>query len=171
MAKTGRNTISVDQHLNTCWNLKFQPGQKPNPHLKFLFQFKPRLYLKYNLTFKYEIKLEVLSQFKCNGQQTAWHLDYLKTSSLISYLNVKLYFKYSLSLNWNRNFKCEFGFCPGWNRGAGIGRTGEINHPSTPWEMWLCGHLATCCVPQPLSRLSHLGHINIFPPNRISQKN
>ena len=63
MAKTGRNTISVDQHLNTCWNLKFQPGQNPNSHLKFLFQFKLRLYLKYNLKFKYEIKLEVLSLF------------------------------------------------------------------------------------------------------------
>ena len=57
----------MDQHLNSFRNLKFQPKQNPNSHLKFLFQFKPRLYLKYNLTFKYEIKLEVLGQFKCNA--------------------------------------------------------------------------------------------------------
>ena len=99
----GRNIISADQHLNSCRNLKFPPEQNPNSHLKFIFQFKLRLYLKYNLTFKYEIKLEVLSQFKRNGQQTACHLNWVKTSSLISHLNVKLY------------FKCEFGFYPGGN--------------------------------------------------------
>ena len=115
MAKMWRNTISADQHLNTYWNLKFQPRQNPNSHLKFLFQFKLRLYLKYNLTFKYGIKLEVLSQFKrqCCLLPIAFKLA--QTSSLISYLNVELYFKYSHSLNWNRNFKCEFGFCLGWN--------------------------------------------------------
>ena len=103
MAKTGRNTISADQHLNSCWNLKFPPGQNPNSHLK------------YNLTFKYKIKLEVLSQFKWHAVCYPLHLNWLRTSSLISYLNAKLYFKYSLSLNWNRNFQCEFEFCLGWN--------------------------------------------------------
>ena len=99
MAKTGRNTISADQHLNSSRNLNFQPKQNPNSHLKFLFQFKLRLYLKYDLTFKYEIKLEVLGQFKCNAVRCPMHLDWPKTLSLISYLNVKLYLKYGLSLN------------------------------------------------------------------------
>ena len=41
----------------------------PNSHLKFPIQFKLRLYLKYNLIFKYEIKLDVLSQLNAMGSR------------------------------------------------------------------------------------------------------
>src|SRR5882762_4580107 len=87
-------TISVDQYLNAVQNLNFQPRQNLNPHLKSPFQFKLSLYLKYNLTFKCEIKLEVLCQFKCYAVCYPLHINWLKTSSLISHLNVKLYFQF-----------------------------------------------------------------------------
>jgi hypothetical protein len=67
--------------------------------LKSPFQFNLSLYLKYNLTFKCEIKLQVLCQLKFNTVYYPLHLNWLKTRSLISHLNVKLYFKYKLRLN------------------------------------------------------------------------
>jgi len=91
--------------------LKVQPRQNLNPHFKSPFQFKLSLYLEYYLIFKCEIKLEVLCQFKCYAVCYPLHINWLKTSSLISHLDVKLYFKYKLNLNWNGDLKCGFRFC------------------------------------------------------------
>ena len=158
------NILSTRHGQNGKEHNKYRPTFKLMLKLKVSAGQNPNLNLKYKLTFKCEIKFEVVSQFKWHAVGYSLHLNWLKTSSLISYLNVKLYFKYSLNLNWNRNFKCEFGFCPGWNF--------KFQHVFKCWSVLIVflPVLATAHTLNIASRLNSIKTLNVVNTFKIKFK-